>query len=73
MVMSVILIINIQVYDKAFILQLNHIFMGQNQLEKRYLSLTRGIEYTLSNQKNCGNRFQTILLIKFNKLELSNN
>jgi len=30
-------------------------------------------EYALSNQKNCGNRLQAILLIKFNKLELSNN
>jgi len=37
-----------------------------------------GTHYTvkmnaLSNQKNCGNRLQTILLITFNKLELSNN
>jgi len=30
-------------------------------------------EYSLSNQKNCGNRLKAILLIKFNKLELSNN
>jgi len=30
-------------------------------------------EYALSNQYNCGNRLQAILLIKFNKLELSNN
>jgi len=30
-------------------------------------------EYALSNKKNCGNRLQAILLIKFNKLELSNN
>jgi len=30
-------------------------------------------EYALSNQKNCGNRLQAILLFKFNKLELSNN
>jgi len=30
-------------------------------------------QYALSNQKNCGNRLQAILLIKFNKLELSNN
>jgi len=30
-------------------------------------------EYALFNQKNCGNRLQAILLIKFNKLELSNN
>jgi len=30
-------------------------------------------EYALSNQKKCGNRLQAILLIKFNKLELSNN
>jgi len=30
-------------------------------------------EYTLSNQKNCGNRLQAIILIKCNKLELSNN
>jgi len=30
-------------------------------------------ENYLSNQKNCGNRLHAILLIKFNKLELSNN
>jgi len=30
-------------------------------------------EYPLSNQYNCGNRLQAILLIKCNKLELSNN
>jgi len=30
-------------------------------------------EYALSNQNNCGNRLQAMLLIKFNKLELSNN
>jgi len=30
-------------------------------------------ECALSNQTNCGNRLQAILLIKFNKLELSNN
>jgi len=29
-------------------------------------------ECALSNQYNCGNRLQTILLIKLNKLELSN-
>jgi len=27
-------------------------------------------EYAVSNQKNCGNGLQAILLIKFNKLEL---
>jgi len=30
-------------------------------------------EYFLSNQYNCGNRLQALLLIKLNKLELSNN
>jgi len=30
-------------------------------------------EYALSNKKKCGNRLQAILLIKFNKLELSTN
>jgi len=29
-------------------------------------------EYALSNQKNCGNWLQAILLIKLNKLELIN-
>jgi len=28
--------------------------------------------YALSNHKKCGNRLQAILLITFNKLELSN-
>jgi len=30
-------------------------------------------EYALSNQTNCGNRLQAMLLIQFNELELSNN
>jgi len=30
-------------------------------------------EYALSNQNNCGNRLQAMLLIKCNSLELSNN
>jgi len=30
-------------------------------------------ENAISKQYNCGNRLQAILLIKFNKLELSNN
>jgi len=30
-------------------------------------------EYALSNPKNCGNRLKAILLMKFSKLELSNN
>jgi len=47
MVMSVILIINIHVYDKAFILQLNHIFMGQNQLEKKIFVLVSNTFYLI--------------------------
>jgi len=43
------------------------------RISKQRLSLKLNPKYAISNQLNCGNRLQAILLIKCNKLELSNN
>jgi len=41
-------------------------------MSRDFLTVSLYMLYALSNHKKCGNTLQAILLIKFNKLELSN-